>query len=235
MAAQQRILMVDDDRTFSSLTQEFLESRGLHVTLVHSGEEGLQAFREQGPFHLCILDVKMPFKDGFSLAADIRAADPTVPLIFLTAQQEKENRLKGFQLGGDDYVTKPFSMEELFLRIQAIWRRMQAGQMALSAAKTELEVGRYRFFPAARELRLGDATQKLSAIEGNLLRMFCESPEGMVDRDTALRRIWSDDDMLRGRSLNVYVSKLRQYLSGDPRIEILNVHGVGYRMVIKEG
>ncbi|MBL7804565.1 MAG: response regulator transcription factor [Saprospiraceae bacterium] len=233
MAAQQRILMVDDDRTFSTLTQEFLESRGLHVTLVHSGEEGLRAFREEGPFQLCILDVRMPFKDGFSLAADIRAADALVPLIFLTAQQEKESRLKGFQLGGDDYITKPFSMEELFLRIQAIWRRTQSGQAGLQAAKTELQVGQYRFSPLARELRLGDTVQKLSAIESNLLRMFCESPEGMIDRDTALRRIWSDDDMLRGRSLNVYVSKLRHYLAGDPHIEILNVHGSGYRMVVK--
>lgn len=235
MADPQRILMVDDDRTFSALTQEFLESRGLQVMLVHSGEEGLRAFRESGPYQLCILDVKMPFKDGFSLAADIRAADAAVPIIFLTAQQEKENRIRGFNLGGDDYVTKPFSLEELHLRIQAIWRRTQAGQVALGTSNVEIPVGRYRFFPATRELYLGETVAKLSAIESNLLRLFCESPEGMIERDTALRRIWSDDDLLRGRSLNVYVSKLRQYLSDDPGIEILNVHGVGYRMVVRGG
>jgi two-component system, OmpR family, response regulator len=230
-----KILMIDDDRLTSSLTQEYLEGKGLTVRLVHSGEEGIKVFRTESPFDLCLLDVKMPFKDGFAVAQEMRSFEADIPLIFLTGQTEKESRIKGFTLGGDDYVTKPFSMEELYWRIIAILRRVgkQEERTKRAEATTHFAVGQYQFDPNTRELVLGDKLQKLSAIEAALLRLFCESTNGIIERDFALHRIWQDDDLLRGRSLNTYVSKLRHYLADDAAIEILNVHGVGYRLVVR--
>lgn len=230
-----KVLMIDDDRLMSSLTQEYLESKGFVVRLVYSGEEGVQVFRRESPFDLCLLDVKMPFKDGFTVAQEIRSFDGDMPIVFLSGQSEKENRIKGFTLGGDDYVTKPFSMEELYWRITAILRRVgkQEERKKSVAANTFFTVGQYHFDPNTRELLRGDTLQKLSAIEANLLRLFCESENGVIERDFALHRIWQDDNLLRGRSLNTYVSKLRTYLAADTAIEILNVHGVGYRLVVR--
>lgn len=225
--------MVDDDRTFSVLTQEYLEARGLDVTLVHNGDEGLSVFRKSD-FDLCILDVKMPLKDGFTLAAELRAWRPGIPIIFLTGQTEKESRIKGFMIGADDYVTKPFSMEELYLRVAAVMRRV--GIQEKTRQETgPYRVGTYEFDARTRELALSRQTVKMSAIEARLLQLFCDSESGMIEREAALRQIWDDEDMLRGRSLNVYVSKLRQYLRDDPNIEILNVHGIGYQLVVRKG
>lgn len=232
MEAAYRILMVDDDRTFSVLTQEYLEAKGLKVLLLHNGDDGLTSFRK-ADFDLCILDVKMPMKDGFTLAGELRALRPEIPIIFLTGQTEKENRIKGFTVGADDYITKPFSMEELFLRVSAVMRRVQVQEKA----KLEIgpyQVGTYLFDARTRELALDGKIAKMSAIEASLLQLFCDSPAGMIERETALRQIWDDEDMLRGRSLNVYVSKLRQYLKDDPAIEILNVHGIGYQLVVRK-
>ena len=231
MREKPHLLFVDDDRNFSPLVCEYLAEKGIQTTLCHSGEEGIATFKN-GRFDLCILDVKMPFKDGFAVAKEIHDIDPEMPLIFLTGEIEKEKRIKGLTLGADDYVTKPFSMEELCLRIQAVLRR--AGRRAASTPDVqEYLVGRYRFDVAAREISLDGKTTKLSAIESNLLQYFCVAERGVIDRDTALRRVWGDDDMLRGRSLNVYVSKLRQLLKDDPGIEILNVHGTGYQLVTR--
>lgn len=226
------ILLVDDDRTFVPLVGEYLEAKGLRVTLRHSGDEGLAAFRKSQS-DLCVLDVKMPLKDGFRLAEEIRALAPDVPLIFLTGETAKEQRIRGLTLGADDYVTKPFSMEELYLRIMAIWRRTNQQTQRKAREQATFQIGHYHFNPATRELVLAAQTAKLSAIEARLLLLFCESENGIITRETALRKIWGDDDMLRGRSLNVYVSKLRQYLKDDPAIEILNVHGEGYQMVVR--
>lgn len=225
------LLFVDDDRAFSPLVCEYLGDRGLKTTLCHSGVEGVETFQKRR-FDLCILDVKMPFKDGFSVAKEIRGLDPEVPFIFLTGEAAKENKIKGFHLGAEDYVTKPFSMEELYLRIQVVLRR-SGGKAGSQPLKTEYAIGKYTFNPAARELALGGNAVKLSAIEAKLLQYFCDAGQGIIDRDTALRRVWGDDDQLRGRSLNVYVSKLRQYLKDDPGIEILNIHGEGYQMVVR--
>lgn len=233
MTTAPHVLLVDDDRQFSGLTQEYLEMRGLRVTLRHSGDEGLATFRD-GDFDLCILDVKMPMKDGFTLATEIRQYNDRMPLIFLTGQTDKENRIKGFTLGADDYVTKPFSMEELFLRIQAILKRAAGTKTGLSASSSEVRIGRYHFYPDTRELSFDNGKlHKLTAIEAKLLRFFLESENGTIERETALKRIWSDEDMLRAKSLNVYVSKLRNYLQDDPSIEILNVHGIGYQMIVR--
>lgn len=225
------LLFVDDDRAFSPLVCEYLSEKGFRTTLCHSGEAGLSTFKNSR-FDLCLLDVKMPFKDGFALAEEIRRIDPEMPVIFLTGETEKEKRIKGLSLGADDYVTKPFSMEELRLRILAVLRRtgMRSFQ---KPEQTAYPLGRYLFKASARELVLGDAIIKMSAIETKLLQYFCEADHGIINRNTALFRVWGDDEQLRGRSLNVYVSKLRHYLKDDPAIEILNIHGEGYQIVVK--
>lgn len=227
-----RILIVDDERQISGLTREYLEAKGLEVHLEHSGDAGLRTFRE-GDYSLCVLDIKMPIKDGFTLAREIRELDGRIPIIFLTGQTDKEHRIEGFNLGADDYLTKPFSMEELYLRIRAILRR--SGKLEEGhKANQEYKLGKYGFHPHTRELELNGETTRLTGIESRLLEAFCEAADGMLEREAALRRIWDDDHFLRGRSLNVYVSKLRQHLSSDDRIEILNVHGLGYRLVVRD-
>jgi len=229
MSSIPHILFVDDEQQFSAMTKEYLETKGFEVTLIHNADDGLKAFKSS-QYDCCIFDVKMPIKDGFSLAEDVRALDETVPIIFLTGQTQKENRIKGLTIGADDYITKPFSMEELFLRIKAILKRVK-----IQDKKTQdrFQIGRYTFDAIARELKLDDKTIKLSAIEAKLLQLFCENQNKLVQRDFALNRIWQDENFLKGRSLNVYVSKLRSFLKDDPNIEILNVHGEGYRMVVK--
>ncbi len=224
------LLLVDDDLALSPLTKEYLEAKGFSVTMRHSGEEGLTAFKS-GTFDGCILDVKMPIKDGFSLAEDIRELSPNIPILFLTGAVQKEERIKGLALGADDYITKPFSMEELYLRVRNTLKRSTAQQRQID--KATHEIGLYRFEVATRELYGGPEMIKLTAIEAKLLQLFCESDNGIIRRDNALQRIWGDEDMLKGRSLNVYVSKLRTFLAADPRIEILNVHGEGYQLVVR--
>lgn len=224
------LLLVDDDLALSPVTKEYLEAKDFQVTLRHSGEEGWTAFRS-GTFDCCILDVKMPFKDGFSLAEDIRQLNPDMPILFLTGASQKEERIRGLSLGADDYITKPFSMEELYLRIRNILKRSTLQQK--QSEKAAYEIGLYRFDVATRELHGGPEMVKLTAIEARLLQLFCESDNGIIRRDIALQRIWGDEDMLKGRSLNVYVSKLRTFLSADARVEILNVHGEGYQMVVR--
>lgn len=226
----QHLLFVDDDLTLSPLTKEYLEAKGYAVTLRHSGDEGLAAFKS-GTFDGCILDVRMPFKDGFALAEDIRELNPQMPILFLTGAVQKEERIRGLSLGADDYITKPFSMEELYLRVRNTLTRSVSQQKRTETST--YDVGVYRFDVATRELHGGPAMVKLTAIEAKLLQLFCESDNGIIRRDIALQRIWGDEDMLKGRSLNVYVSKLRTFLSNDPHIEILNVHGEGYQMVVR--
>jgi two-component system OmpR family response regulator len=232
MKKKVHILFVDDERQFSAMTQEYLESKGFRVSLRHSGDQGLAAFKN-GDYDLCILDVRMPLKDGFTVAQEIRSLNEHIPFIFLTGQTQKEDRIRGLSLGADDYITKPFSMEELYLRIHNIMRRVRFEQEERSR-QAKYELGQYAFDATTRELSAGNGITRLTAIEARLLQLFCEHANEVVERDLALRRIWGDDDFLRGRSLNVYVSKLRAYLREDERIEFLNVHGVGYKMVIRD-
>lgn len=228
------ILLVDDDKTLGPFLQEYLESKGMTVSLQFNGEDGLHAFRK-GRFDLCVLDVKMPFKDGFTLAEEMLAIDADVPFIFLSANADKPHRIKGLTLGADDYIPKPFSMEELYLRIAAILRRVgrQQEQAAPDVDKV-YAVGQYLFHPQNQELTLAGQCQKLTGIETRLLTLFVAAPNGTIERDKALQTIWGDDDYLRGRSLNVYVSKLRQLLRADPNVEIVNMHGTGYRLHVRD-
>ena len=223
------ILFVDDEQQFSAMVAEYLQEKGFEVTLKHNAVDGLVAFHS-GQFDCCIFDVKMPFKDGFSLAADVKAINENIPIIFLTGQSKKEDRIKGLTIGADDYVTKPFSMEELYLRIKAILKRVNVQEKKLPE---QSKIGVYQFNPISRELIYEKETVKLSAIESKLLQLFSENINGLVQRDFALSQIWQDEDYLKGRSLNVYVSKLRAFLKKDNNIEILNVHGEGYRMIVK--
>ncbi len=232
MKMSPHILLVDDERNFSQMTQEYLNAKGCRTVLKHNADSGLVTFKNEH-FDLCVLDVKMPMKDGFTLAKEIRELDEHIPIIFLTGQTQKEYRIKGLSLGADDYVTKPFSMEELYLRIKNILKR-SLFQVQKHVEDTKYQVGKFVFDVTNRELISESKMVKLTAIEAKLLKMFCDSDQRLVERNLALKRIWGDDDYLRGRSLNVYVSKIRSHLKMDDNIEILNVHGTGYRMVIKE-
>ncbi|MEZ5055567.1 MAG: response regulator transcription factor [Saprospiraceae bacterium] len=225
------ILLVDDDKVLSTVLKEFLETKGYRADLRHDAASGLSLFRE-GNYDLCVLDVKMPLKDGFVLSEELRAIDSEVPIIFLTGESEKERRIEGLKLGADDYVIKPFSMEELELRIVNVLRRVNK-KKEISKFMEPRGIGLYHFDPVSRILQIENKTIRLSATESQLLQMFCTSPEGQINRSEALTKIWKDEAQLHGRSLNVYVSKLRKYLAEDVNLEILNVHGSGYRLVIK--
>ncbi len=224
------ILLVDDEINFSEITREYLEAKGCRVVLKHSADTALVTFKNEH-FDLCVFDVKMPIKNGFELAEEVRELDEYIPIVFLTGQVKKEHRLKGLGIGADDYITKPFSMEELFLRIKNILKRTLS-QRKEQNGKLNFQIGQYNFEGTSRELFFNGQMVKLTAIEAKLLSMFCENENGIIERNLALKRIWGDDDFLRGRSLNVYVSKLRSHLKNDEAIKILNVHGVGYKMVI---
>lgn len=226
-----KLLLVDDDRTLSPMVKEYLEAKGFSCDLCHNAFEGLEKFRNQN-YSLCILDVKMPMKSGFELASEIRLLHPEVPFLFLTGEIEKEKRIQGLELGADDYITKPFSMQELYLRVLAILRRTEApGQKKNETIS--YSIGLYTFNPGTRELEKNGQIQRLSAIESKLLKLFCDAENGIIERDTALKLIWDDENNFRERSLNVYVSKLRNYLGEGEMITFLNIHGSGYKMVIR--
>jgi len=226
-----KVLLVDDDLQLSPMTKEYLEAKGLHVDLVHSGDAGLRTFMN-GVFDLCVLDIRMPFKDGYTLASEIRDIAPDIPIVFLTGLHDKEDKIKGLTIGADDYITKPFSMEELSLRIHNILRRSSFGTNR-KMEQSKLTVGLYTIDAVSRELLGPQGIVKLTSIEAQLLSMLFQHVNDVLGRETALRKIWGDEHQLHGRSLNVYISKLRQFLKADPNIEILNVHGVGYKLVVR--
>lgn len=226
-----KILLIEDDPNLGFILQENLELQGYIVERCADGEAGLQAFLQQ-PFDLCLLDVMLPRKDGFTLARELRKTSQEVPIIFLTAKSLKEDRIEGFKIGGDDYITKPFSMEELALRIQAVLRRSKALPQERQIAQT-FQIGRYVFEAEQQTLQLEEASQKLTAKEAGLLRLLCLHMNEVLEREVALKLMWGEDNYFNARSMDVFVSKLRKYLAGDERIEIRNVHGKGFRLMIK--
>lgn len=231
MAQEPKLLLVDDDLTLSPLVKEYLEASGMTCTLCHNGFEALVILKHNH-FDLCLLDIRMPMKSGFDLAKEMVAFNPEIPFLFLTGQADKEDRIKGFEYGAEDYILKPFSMQELVLRIKVILRRT-ATHSLLASGLEPLAIGSFLFFPEKRELKHNNAVQRLSEIESKLLSMFRQGSDGIVLRENALKQLWKDEYMFRDRSLNVFVSKLRKYLKADPNIEILNIHGAGYRMIIR--
>lgn len=222
-----RILLVEDDETFGPTLKDFLELNDFEVELAVNGDDGLAKFAD-GPWDLCILDVMMPKRDGFSTAKEIRKSKPNQPLIFLTAKSMKEDMLEGFRLGADDYLTKPFDTEVLLYKIKAVLQR-QPGSSKADGDKHK--IGNYEFDPRLRILKHNDEERKLSPKESQLLDLLARHKNDLLPRSVALVKIWKDENYFTGRSMDVYVAKLRKYLGEDDRIEIQNVHGEGFILV----
>ncbi|MEL7003448.1 MAG: response regulator transcription factor [Bacteroidota bacterium] len=220
------ILLVEDDANFGYILKEYLEIHGLQVTLAHDGLEGLAAF-EKGHFDLCILDVMMPVKDGFTLAKDIRAIDADIPFIFLTAKALKVDKLKGFKLGCDDYVVKPIDEELFIARVKAIIKRTSTNG---HAERNQHQIGRYTFDFTNHSLELNGQIQRLTEKEARVLLMLCERKNEVLDRRKALKTIWGESDFFNRKSMDVFIHKLRKYLENDPTIKITNVHGKGFAL-----
>jgi two-component system, OmpR family, response regulator len=222
-----KLLLVEDDPNLGLLLKEYLLAKNFDVTLATNGEDGYKTFKD-GRFQFVILDVMMPKKDGFSLAEDIRGIDKHVPILFLTAKSMKEDTLKGFNVGADDYMTKPFSMEELLARITAILRRANVPE----ENESTYTIGKFTFLPLEQRLQLGAQTTKLTTKESDLLTLLCKNKNGILERNHALKAVWGDDNYFNGRSMDVYIAKLRKYLKEDPSIEIINVHGKGFKFLV---
>ncbi len=237
MSQNSKILLVEDDRNFGDVLCSYLEMNDYDITLATDGEEGLETFKK-GDFDLCIFDVMMPKKDGFALAKDVRDLDQDVPIIFLTAKTMKEDIIKGFKLGADDYISKPFTSEELLYRIQAVLKRSVTPERQKQEAK-EFNIGKFHFNYPLRILTFKDKDveeqDKLSPKEAELLRMFCQYVNDILPRSVALKEIWGEDNYFTARSMDVFVTKLRKYLKKDNDIEIVNIHGNGFQLRIQEG
>ena len=228
--AGDRVLLLEDDANLGLILQEHLQMQGYKVTLRVNGEEGLEVFRS-GVFDICLVDVMMPRKDGFTFAREIRKTDRETPLIFLTAKSLKEDKIQGFTIGCDDYITKPFSIEELLLRIQAVLKRSRRVS-PFENAPTEFTIGAYRFDSSRQTLISDEGEQRLTPKETDLLRLLCIHQNQTLPRDLALREIWGDESYFSGRSMDVFVSKLRKYLKNDPKVEIMGIHGKGFRLMV---
>lgn len=225
-----RILLVEDDPNFGTVLKDYLILNDYNVTLAKDGLEGLIMFKNND-FNICILDVMMPRKDGFSLAKDIRAANADIPIIFLTAKTMKEDILKGYQAGADDYLNKPFDSEVLLYKIKAILQRKES-ERSIEEDTFEFKIGNFDFNSKLRHLTLsGGEVQKLSPKEGKLLKMLAIHLNDLMPRELALTKIWRDDNYFTSRSMDVYIAKLRKYLRGDENVEILNIHGEGFRLI----
>ncbi|MCT1523476.1 MULTISPECIES: response regulator transcription factor [Sphingobacterium] len=226
----QKILLAEDDPNLGDLLKDYLELKGkFDVVLSKDGQEALEAFRKDN-FDLCILDVMMPKKDGFSLGKDIRKINQTIPIIYATAKGMMEDKTQAFELGGDDYITKPFRVEELLLRINALLKRAAKDKEEEVADK--FEIGDYFFDYTSQIISYKGQQQKLSTKEAELLRLLCLKKNDVLTREEALVKIWHDDNYFTGRSMDVFLSKLRKYLKEDPNVEIVNVHGKGYKLLV---
>jgi DNA-binding response OmpR family regulator len=228
-----KILLAEDDPNLGMLLQDYLQLKGkFEVTLCQDGDDALKAFTKD-QFDVCIFDVMMPKKDGFTLGKEIRKIDPNVPIIFATAKAMIEDKSEAYNLGGDDYITKPFRIEELLLRINALLRRMSAPENnPATDLPTRFEIGNYTFDYTAQLIISGSAQQKVSTKEAELLRLLCLKKNEVLTREEALISIWHDDNYFNGRSMDVFLSKLRKYLKEDPKVEIINVHGKGYKLLV---
>ncbi len=233
MSEKIKILLVEDDPNLSLVLQDYLEMLDYDIKLCKDGEEGLKAFKRHR-FDLCIFDIMMPKKDGFSLAEDVRELNQSIPIIFLTAKSLKEDRIKGFQVGCDDYITKPFSTEELSLRIKAILKRCQIYQADQQEVDTIFEIGIFSFDSKNMILSSPGFEQSLTRKEAGLLKLLCQHKNQLLSREFALKAIWGENDYFIGRSMDVFIAKLRKYLKSDPNISISNVHGTGFKLEVEE-
>jgi len=229
MEKKVKLLLAEDDENLGLLLKEYLIAKGYDTDLYPDGEAAYKGFRNHS-YNLCILDIMMPRKDGISLAKDIRLINAEIPIIFLTAKNMKEDVLEGFKIGADDYITKPFSMEELIFRIEAIMRRIM--QDSSSPDDAVYKLGIYTFDTRKQILTGGEEEVKLTTKEAELLRLLCNNANKVLERNFALKTIWIDDNYFNARSMDVYITKLRKHLKDDPKVEIINVHGKGYKLIL---
>jgi two-component system, OmpR family, response regulator len=228
-----KILLVEDDQNFGSILKDYLMLNDFEVTLAKNGMEGYEKFKKD-TFDLCILDVMMPYKDGYTLAKEIREKNKDVPIIFLTAKSMKEDVLKGYKVGADDYLNKPFDSEVLLMKIKAIIQR-KSGESKSENVQFEFVVGKFHLNSKLRFLTFDkDEPIKLSPKENELLKMLVLHENDLMPRELALTKIWRDDNYFTSRSMDVYIAKLRKYLKPDPTVEILNIHGEGFRLVVRK-
>lgn len=228
MNEKPRILYVEDDETLSFVTKDNLEIHGYVVHHCLDGETAIESFFKDS-YDLCILDVMLPKMDGFAVAEKIRSTDPNVPILFLTAKSMKEDRIQGLKLGADDYITKPFSIEELILKIEVFLRRKYVSV----SINDQYKVGNYNFDYRNLVLSLEGDSRNLTQKEADLLKMLLDHKNNVVKRSVILEKLWGEDDYFLGRSMDVFISRLRKYLSGDPKIKLDNIHGVGFKLVIE--
>ena len=225
-----RIILAEDDENLGLLLKTYLISKGFEVLLAVNGNQALDLYSENKPeVGAILLDVMMPEKDGYTVAKEVRMIDKMVPIIFITAKGLNEDKLKGFDLGADDYITKPFSMDELLARINAVIRRANTDDV-ISATVT---IGKFQYEPNQSKLICEGVIRKLTTKENSLLRLLVENRNQVMDRQETLRAIWGDDNYFNGRSMDVYIAKLRKYLKEDPDVEIVNIHGNGFRLIVK--
>ena len=227
MKKEIKVLLVEDDPNLGSITSDYLNAKGLNCKLERNGELGYREF-VKGHYDIVILDVMMPIKDGFNTAKDIRGIDKKVPIIFLTAKSMKEDTLKGFEIGADDYITKPFNMEELSARISAVLKRTSLDS---ESHFDDIKIGTLTFNPKMQILSKDDFSVSLTTKESELLILLYKNKNDILERDHALKAIWGDDNYFNGRSMDVYIAKLRKYLKHDEQIQIINVHGRGFKLL----
>ncbi len=225
-----KILLCEDDENLGMLLREYLQAKGFDVNLMPDGEAGYQSFMNE-KYDICILDVMMPKKDGFTLAHDIRKVNGVVPIVFLTAKSLKEDVLEGFRIGADDYITKPFSMEEMLFRIEAIMRRISGKK---NKSGNEYRLGKLTFDAQKQLLITEEKTVKLTTKESELLTLLVQNVNNILERNYALKTIWVEDNYFNARSMDVYITKLRKLLKDDPEVEIINIHGKGYKLIVPE-
>ncbi len=224
-----KILLAEDDKNLGNILKSYLEAKGYTTYLAINGEDALHSFHKDR-YDFCILDIMMPLKDGFTVAKEIRTSNKRIPILFLTAKSLQDDILEGFKVGGDDYLTKPFNMEELLARMAAILRRSQVNLETGPKSKV-FRIGSYTFDYHRQNLTNHGNEQKLTSKEAELLKLLCENANQVLDRKIALLRIWNDDSYFNARSMDVYIVKLRKFLKDDPEVELINVHGVGFKLV----
>ena len=230
METKQRILLCEDEESLGMLLREYLQAKGYDAELYLDGEAGYRAFMK-GHYDMCLFDVMMPKMDGVTLAKEIRLVNQEVPIIFLTSKNLKDDILDGFKVGADDYLTKPFSMDELVFRMEAILRRVKG---KAKKAQTVFQLGLYTFDTQRQLLTMGDVNTKLTTKESELLALLCAHSNQVLERELALKTIWIDDNYFNARSMDVYITKLRKHLKEDPSVEIINIHGKGYKLIAPE-
>jgi len=228
-ATKPKILLCEDDTNLGMVLKNYLELNDYDVVLERDGRLGLAAFQRE-KIDICLLDVMMPNMDGFAVAEEIRDINPDVPLFFLSAKTMKEDIIQGYKLGADDYITKPFDSDVLLLKIKAILKRNE--ETHREEVNAEFDMGKYHFNPRLRELTIDGKINVLSPKENELLKMLCEHKNDLLTRESALKKIWGSDTYFNGRSMDVYIAKLRKYLKEDDQIEIVNIHGNGFRLVV---